>query len=231
MMPLQRFDAILIDMNGTFMFGQDRFGPQEDYHLTYRKKGGGTLSSGDVQRAVEAVVAAMATLYRDPSHCDPFPSVASVLDALPIARELPSRERELIEVMIAEHELGHVPISHAEALRRLSALRPLMLLSNIWSVAAPWRDALAHDDLLDLFDATVFSSEHGCVKPATRLYDIARRVADVPFERIISIGDDPVRDIAVPSHLGMLTAQVGTVGLAEADMSAADLPELVGKWL
>ena len=149
---------------------------------------------------------------------------------LPEARGLPSRERGLIEAVIAEHERGHVPEAHAAALRRLSALRPLVLVSNIWSAAAPWRAALARDELLDLFAAAVFSSEQGCIKPAPRVYAIARDAAGVPFDRVLSIGDDPALDVAAPRRLGMMTAQVGSAPSPEADMTASGLPELVARW-
>lgn len=230
MIPLDRVDAILIDMNGTFMFGQDRFGPQEDYFATYRAVGGQVLAPVDVQRVVNATVAALGTRYRDRAHFDPFPSVADVLAELPETRGLPPRERNLIEAVIAGHERGHVPGAYAAALHQLSALRPLVLVSNIWSAAPPWRTALANDGLLDLFAAVVFSSEHGCIKPAPRIYAIARDRACVPFDRILFIGDDPIADVAAPRSLGMMTAQVGLVPPPEADMTAPGLPELVARW-
>ena len=34
-------EAILLDMNSTFMFGEDRFGEVEDYSEYYRSIGGG----------------------------------------------------------------------------------------------------------------------------------------------------------------------------------------------
>ena len=37
---LDRFAALLLDMNGTCMFGHDRFGPDQDYVATYRSHGG-----------------------------------------------------------------------------------------------------------------------------------------------------------------------------------------------
>jgi len=36
---LDQFPVLLLDMNGTFMFGHDRFGPDEDYYATYRPLG------------------------------------------------------------------------------------------------------------------------------------------------------------------------------------------------
>ncbi|HUY89473.1 MAG TPA: hypothetical protein VMV10_12130 [Pirellulales bacterium] len=56
---LDRFRAILLDMNGTFMFGQDRFGPEGDFAATYRELGGGGLCGAEVERAVRATCEAM----------------------------------------------------------------------------------------------------------------------------------------------------------------------------
>jgi 5'-nucleotidase len=36
---LPQFAAVLFDTNGTFMFGEDRFGPDQDYAATYRSSG------------------------------------------------------------------------------------------------------------------------------------------------------------------------------------------------
>ena len=40
---LDQFSVLLLDMNGTFMFGHDRFGPDEDYFATYASLGGRNL--------------------------------------------------------------------------------------------------------------------------------------------------------------------------------------------
>ena len=37
---LSRFTVVLLDMNGTFMFGGDRFGPEQDFAATYHALGG-----------------------------------------------------------------------------------------------------------------------------------------------------------------------------------------------
>ena len=40
---LDQFDVVLLDMNGTFMFGHDRLGPEEDFYQTYQAVGGRSL--------------------------------------------------------------------------------------------------------------------------------------------------------------------------------------------
>src|SRR5947208_6503561 len=48
---LSRFGAVLLDMNGTLMFGGDRFGPDQHYAATYRSLGGSRLAPEVVQAA------------------------------------------------------------------------------------------------------------------------------------------------------------------------------------
>lgn len=49
---LRRFTAVLLDMNGTFMFDGDRFGSGQDYAVKYRTPGGRQLAAPMVQKAV-----------------------------------------------------------------------------------------------------------------------------------------------------------------------------------
>ena len=42
---IDQFSVLLLDMNGTFMFGEDRFGEGEDFYRTYRALGGRRLVS------------------------------------------------------------------------------------------------------------------------------------------------------------------------------------------
>ena len=42
------YDVLLLDLNGTFMFGQDRFAPDEAFGETYRGLGGTRLSDTEV---------------------------------------------------------------------------------------------------------------------------------------------------------------------------------------
>ncbi len=48
--PLAEFEAILFDLNGTLAEGYDRFGPEQDYHATYRRLGGRRLDAAMLRR-------------------------------------------------------------------------------------------------------------------------------------------------------------------------------------
>lgn len=68
---LDRYTVVLLDLNGTLMFGQDRFGPDEDFATTYRALGGRVLADDAVERAVRATCDALAAAYGDPARYTP----------------------------------------------------------------------------------------------------------------------------------------------------------------
>ena len=74
MLPVQTFDAILFDLNGTLAEGYDRFGPDEDYHHAYRGLGGGELSPAVLRERIEQTLAQLLPRYHD-GPADPFPTL------------------------------------------------------------------------------------------------------------------------------------------------------------
>src|SRR2546427_10798889 len=91
-------------MNGTLMFGGDRFGPDQAYAATYRLLGGSRLAPEVVQAAIPACYEIMERIYNDPARCDSFPRVQDTLRTLPQAKRLDERELKLLEDVIARHE-------------------------------------------------------------------------------------------------------------------------------
>src|SRR2546427_9540844 len=93
-------------MNGTLMFGGDRFGPDQDYAATYRPLGGARLAPEVVQATIAACYETMERIYNDPERCDSFPPVLDTLRTLPQAQRLDDRELKLLEGVVAQHERG-----------------------------------------------------------------------------------------------------------------------------
>jgi hypothetical protein len=88
---LDKFSVLLLDMNGTFMFSQDRFGEAEDFYGTYRSVGGSRLPSAEVSRLILACHKGMCADYADPRCQDDFPTLAEGFRryAQPPEEELP----------------------------------------------------------------------------------------------------------------------------------------------
>ena len=88
--------TVFLDMNGTFMFGHDRLGRDQDFYETYQTLGGFTLSKTAIQQAVIEVISRLEALYLSGLHDDNFPGVAQVVLAS-LGNQVDTHERLLIE--------------------------------------------------------------------------------------------------------------------------------------
>jgi FMN phosphatase YigB (HAD superfamily) len=206
MIPLDRFRVILLDMNSTFMFGEDRFGPAEDFGATYRALGGRALPPTEVERAVRAAYRYLAARYEDPACEDDFPSLAEALAA--VVPELPEPERALVGAVFADHECGAVPPAYAAALRVLGTTHELRLLTNIWAPRARWIAELGRAGVLPLFRRAVFSSDTRSVKPSTHLVRAALDGMVCAPGEVLMVGDSLPRDMVAGRRAGLTTVWV-----------------------
>ena len=224
---LDEYPVVLLDMNRTFMFGEDRFGPGEDYAATYRTLGG-ALPSARVNALVTACHARLGALYPDPAYHDRFPTVADAVRSLPGAEDLGDDDLVRLDRTFALHELGRVPAAHAAALRRLASSHRLALVADVWAQPEPWVRELARAGVLDAFEARVFSSEIGSVKPSPRPFRAAMASLGVGPGDCVMVGDSARRDVGGAAAAGIASVWVGR-GEAPAGALAAvgDLVDLV----
>jgi putative hydrolase of the HAD superfamily len=216
---LDQFRALLLDMNSTFMFGEDRFGPDEDFAATYRAVGGEALPAAQVDRAIRAAFAFLDARYADPAHEDVFPSLAEAFAA--VAPELSDAERALMQETFACHELGVVPPDYAAALQALSATHELRLLTNIWAPKARWVAELSRVGILALFRRAVFSSDTRSVKPSLRLVEDALQGIECKPREVLMVGDSLRRDLRAGRRAGLTTVWVAPA--VDVPSDAADL--------
>ena len=230
---LYRFAAVLLDMNGTLMFGGDRFGPDQDYAATYRALGGSRLAPEVVQATIAACYDTMERIYNDPGRCDSFPRVLDTLRASPSANGLDDRELKLLEGVVAHHERGQVPDPYAVSLRSLARSHPLGLVANILSRKELWLEEFRRAGVLDLFAVTVFSSDGSSVKPSRKLFEQAVSALRVPRSEIVFVGDSLRCDIAGAAGAGLATVWIDRAGSGlqagdpQPDFVVRDLLELV----
>lgn len=205
---LDQFDVLLLDLNGTFMFGEDRFGPTEDFHATYHAVGGRRLSPEALNRIIRSTCAGLVRDYETAEKYDDFPSVAEALRTFGGARE---EDLADLETVYAAHEIGSVPPAHAAFLQRVAATHQLGIVSNICARPEPWLAVLEATGLRRLFACTVFSSEGRSIKPSPRLFE--RALTSVPpGARTLFAGDSLERDIIPAKALGLATAWVAPRG-------------------
>ncbi len=200
------YRTIFLDMNGTIMFDANRLDPAQDFYSTYVRLGGGGQEEGDVARIVQDCVRVLYARYSDPAFYDRFPSVGSILRR--VVPGMSESELELLEEVIAVHELGRVPETHAERVRELSRHYGLVLVSNLWSRKRRWLGELESAGILGLFEHTVFSSDEHCVKPSFRFFERALEVAGRPRSEVLVVGDSLDRDIAGATAAGLDSAWI-----------------------
>ncbi|MBN2529010.1 MAG: HAD family hydrolase [Deltaproteobacteria bacterium] len=199
--------ALLLDMNGTFMFGEDRFGDVEDFSIHYRQLGG-TLPREDVNQIIRLAYAFLGTRYTDPRYKHTFPSVADAIRRTS-PQLLDNDELKTVVNTFAYHELGTVPPQYVIALNRLHDRFLLGAVIDIWSPKSLWLETFEHTQIASLFSAISFSSDHGIVKPSPEPFKKVLAEIGVSQKEAIMVGDSPQRDLGGAQNAGIDCVLVG----------------------
>lgn len=196
------YKHIILDMNGTFMFGYDEFGDNQNYYETYIKRGHNRLSKPEVEQLLDKVYSYMSIRYLDESYYDRFPSVEQAILKVTENTKYAEYKAE-IEDVFEEHELGTIDAEHQEALRYLSQQKPISILSNLWSKKAKWLSYLKKINALELFTHCEFSSEGPFMKPHPLFFEgLLNKLALKPSE-VLFIGDSYRCDINGAYEVGI----------------------------
>ena len=171
-----------------------------------RALGGQGLALEVVQRTITVCFESMGVIYEDPTRCDSFPSVLESLREL--APDVPETQLNLLERVIAQHELGRVPDAYALRLKRLGATHCLGVVANILSRKGPWLDEFARAGVLELFATTVFSSDGRSIKPSRKLFDRALDALTTPRSEVLFVGDSLRCDIGGAAAAGLATVWI-----------------------
>lgn len=202
---IDRFTALLFDMNSTFMFGEDRFDEGEDFHPAYRAAGGSRLASTDVTRFIRACYDGLSLDFENPDRYEDFPTLA---EGFRRYSNPPEDELPYLVSAFAHHELGSIPESSSQVLRRLAQTHRLALVANIWSPKGPWLAEFRRAGIESVFRHAVFSSDFRCIKPSPALYREALRGVDAAPEKALFIGDSLRYDMEGAKRLGLSTLWV-----------------------
>jgi putative hydrolase of the HAD superfamily len=189
-------------MNNTFMFGGDRFNPEEDFYRTYISVGGSRLSRADVTGLIRACYVGMSRDYDDPACYDNFPSL---IDGFRRYANPPEEELSFLESVFTFHELGYIPEDCVAVLRCLARTHRLAVVTNIWSPKIAWLSEFKRVGIDTVFQHCVFSSDFSSIKPSQVLYHKAICALDVPAQEAVFVGDSLHRDIEGAKSLGMTT--------------------------
>ncbi|WP_078120498.1 HAD family hydrolase [Thiosocius teredinicola] len=216
--------VLLLDMNGTFMFGEDRFGPDEDYAAHYAALGG-ELPARQVNAAIRAIYAYLDVRYPDEQYRHCFPSVETAIRDL-FGQQLVADEVHRIVNTFAFHELGYIPAAYAQALHSLNRRFTLAAIVDIWAPKPLWLREFERAGVVDLFAACSFSSDHGVVKPSPQPFlHLLRELGTQPDQALV-VGDSARRDLGGAKAAGIDCVLVGRAEHADAVASFANLLQL-----
>ena len=108
------------------------------------------------------------TRSRDEKFQDDMMTVEELIESDGYFKELSIDDKIIIERVFAYHECGEVPKSCKLTLEKLSKSHKLGLISNVWCKSEYFMDQLKIDGVFDLFEITIFSSDHMSVKPSKK---------------------------------------------------------------
>ena len=199
--------ALLLDMNSTFMFGEDRFGENEDFYSYYAKIGG-YISKKELHNIILAAYNFLDVRYPDENYRHNFPSLA---DALLTSCDLELTEDEIEKIIetFSYHELGYIPDEFISALHTLGEHYTLAAVIDIWSPKKLWLKAFEKAGISKLFSALSFSSDHGMVKPSPKPFEHVVKQLNFQKEECLVIGDSERRDLGGAMAAGIDCVLVG----------------------
>ncbi|MEW8507423.1 MAG: HAD family hydrolase [Candidatus Thiodiazotropha sp.] len=220
---LTRKKAILLDMNNTFMFGEDRFGESEDFSTHYFKIGG-KRPGNEINSIVRSVYNYLDTRYPDVNYRHDFPSLEQAIHEI-VDEPLSKDEIGRIVDTFAYHELGFIPAEYAEALHKLRHSFLLAAVIDIWAPKTAWLREFEHAGIQGLFSAISFSSDHGIVKPSPKPFELVLGQLEVAKTEALVIGDSPTRDLPGAKSAGIDCILVGGCEHPDALTSHGNLLE------
>ncbi len=196
--------ALLLDMNSTFMFGEDRFGISEDFSNHYYKIGG-ILPKNEINQIIRSAYKYLDERYPDEKYRHNFPSLESAIQRVAKSK-LSEEERTKIINTFAFHELGHIPNEYRVALHELKQYFLLAVVIDIWAPKQAWLNLFETSGISDLFSGMSFSSDHGMVKPSSKPFQLVLEQLGISNTESLVVGDSVRRDLG-----GAIAAEIDCV--------------------
>ena len=199
--------ALLLDMNNTFMFGEDQFGEDEDFSIYYFDIGG-QLPRAKINNLIRNVYDYLDEIYPDEEYRHSFPTLVDAINAVD-EQDLPDGEINKIVDTFSFHEHGYIPGEYVDALFKLRSKYILSVVIDIWSPKQRWQDTFIKLGIDKLFSGWSFSSDHGMVKPSPKPFEYVMEQLALPKESCIVIGDSVRRDLGGAFAAGIDCILVG----------------------
>ena len=216
-----RYDAVFLDVDGTLLWvDMDVEGYVEDLS-PYAENGGLT-----VERAAGPVWGSLRRHIRENIEHRTEEAFARFRrrNAERTAGDLGVEAPTEVLTEVANRRISFNPYPESgPVLEELEALGvPLYVVSN-WDIEL--EKVLEDMGWMRFFDGVIVSAVLGVEKPRREIYDEALRVAGVPAQRAVMVGNDPVSDVRGASEAGVDAVFIDRKG-GEAPEAAFAIPDL-----
>lgn len=230
---LGRYDHVMLDMNGTFLFDFDRFDESQNFGQTYIDAGYSNLTAAQAQQFVRRAYDYMVVRYVDEAYYHQFPSVKEAIIAT-AQEQLPEEILHELTDTFALHELGVLPDPHKQALDQLASKFPLSVLSNLWAPKHRWLKKMPSWGIHQHFSALHFSSDGDEMKPHAAFFNRALSDLQLSPKQVLYVGDSYRCDVMGAVGAGIdvvwLAGDKPPVNLRPGHVAThADLPEFVSR--
>jgi len=189
------------------MFEEDRFSEKEDYSIYYNTTGG-CLSAKTVNNVINEVYNYLDEKYPSETYRHNFPSLEDAINNV-IEEHIPPKEIKNIIETFSYHEHGIIPPEYVNVLKKLKTQYTLALVIDIWAPKTRWVNTFKQHDILNLFSAISFSSDHGIVKPSPKPFERVINEIHIPKQDCLVIGDSVRRDLGGALAAGVDCVLVG----------------------
>ncbi len=213
--------ALLLDMNSTFMFGEDNFSETEDFSIHYHQMGG-VLERQEINSLIREVYNYLQARYPSERYRHDFPGVAETICKIDTFKLTDNEIGKVVDTF-SIHECGFIPRKYVETLFRLNKKFQLALIIDIWSPKSLWLNVFEFAGISHLFSAMSFSSDHRMVKPSPRPFEIILEQLGINKEDGLVVGDSIRRDLGGASAAGIDCVLVGGATHADAMACYQDL--------
>ncbi len=199
--------VLLLDMNSTFMFGEDNFENSEDFSDHYHKIGG-KFPKNKINTIIRSVYEYLDERYPNEAYRYNFPSVEHAIKRT-IGHTLNGEEISKIVDTFAFHEIGYIPEEYIDVLHKLNKKFQLAVVIDIWAPKSSWLRLFEKSGISNLFSASSFSSDHGMVKPSPKPFELVIERLGIKKEQALVVGDSIRRDLGGARAAGIDCVLVG----------------------
>lgn len=161
-----------------------------------------------VRKAYETTTSQLLRVWEQNGSIPTLDQVRLILDNIPARMPTEPASVERLKRAYVEPLFSLPPRLNPDAIQTLKGMRDravrLGLISNTGrSPGSALRTLMERYEILDYFDATIFSDEVGYRKPDRRIFEAALNQLKATPDHTIHIGDDPVADIRGAKAIGM----------------------------